>query len=214
MSTGVIKSLKCNCTREWGYCRRRRGISRREGGGKSRRKEDGLGDAWSKQYSSSKKGSGGAECPPLIKRTICCLYGIVTSWASSERKMRQTTREPVYPLKITFFFFYVPPLELSCTLVNSSHSCFPQQMLRVSRGRGGKNQKRFRICLAICPAHGKGHSENMPERGKSWLERASNQAGRGSREAGETWWLSFPERGSNQISGCYISNALIHADIQ
>lgn len=81
----------------------------------------------------------------MIKRTICCLYGIVTSWASSERKMRQTTREPVYPLKITFFFFYVPPLELSCTLVNSSHSCFPQQMLRVSQGRrGGGGEERIR----------------------------------------------------------------------
>lgn len=34
VSTAMIKSLKCNCTREWGYCQRQRGISRSEAGGR------------------------------------------------------------------------------------------------------------------------------------------------------------------------------------
>lgn len=50
----------------------------------------------------------------MTKRTICCLYAIVTSWA----------RELVYPL----FFFHSPspglPFELSCVLVNATYNNF------------------------------------------------------------------------------------------
>lgn len=145
VSTGVIKSLKCNCTGESGYCQRQRGISRSEAGGRgwemsacshfrswsSGRKEAGLGYTWSKQYSSSKN-SMRAEwrswvlavdkayhllfIPHRYLMGILCEENETNTW------------EPKYPFKLQalFFFIYRPPmsswlpLKLLCTLVNSA----------------------------------------------------------------------------------------------
>lgn len=90
------------------------------------------------------------------------------------------TREPVYPFKLQalFFFFYRPPMSSwivfklfvhaceFCRAVSSSHNKhldFSHLFLTPDEWAVSREQswKRFRICLAICPVRGKGHSENM-----------------------------------------------------
>lgn len=149
-----------------------------------------------------------AECSPVIKHAICS-YPILTSWASSEEN-ETNTQELVFPLKLeSLFSFYGPPmspllaLKLSDTVLNSVlklaeapnniiSTCFSKAELQSCReyaiSSKNENWKQSRVCLAICPDCGKGHSESMSEQKICCRpQHVVPRTFRGNKEAGMTW---------------------------
>lgn len=142
VSTGVIKSLKCNCTRESGDCRRQRGISRR------------------KEVGSGRTMLEFKERVLAVDKTHHLLFASHrSSWASSVKKTRRRYIHSNH--KPYFSPFISSPDELvvnSRTLVraceshcavnnvSTSHTCFSCQMFlsRASGLEGKRNWKRFR----------------------------------------------------------------------
>ena len=122
VSTGVIKSLKCNCTRESGYCRRQRDFqewSRREGMWNNcvytlQVLEEG---SWSglhlKQTMLKSKEKQRRSWVLAIDKAYHLLFIAQRYLVGILCEENETnTREPVHAFKLQalFFFFYCPPM--------------------------------------------------------------------------------------------------------
>lgn len=167
----VIKSFRCNCRRESGYCRSQRGISRSEAGGNDciqtlqvpeprggRKLGRTILEANNTKFKEQHEGWVLAADKPhhLLFIPHRYLVGILC------KENETNTREPVYPFKLQalFFFFYCPPVsswivfKLPRTLMNSavqlaaatasvstSHTYFSLQMSELSPGETKKREE-------------------------------------------------------------------------